>query len=529
MGSINSGRSEAGTDLWYPDRVIATAERMFDNCFVTSAYVSDDRVADDLDADDLDAEYARAEAAVAATRRAAQACAIADAALMATVIALADTVEEDRFQPDQIALVLGWSRVHALSELTWGRNLVAYLPMVWACWQAGELDRYRAWIFANTLLTLFDERPQAAAEIAARVLPDAGGMSCARLRQKLRRLLIKTDADAIAKRVRMTTQERHVYLTPGAESGTAGLGASHLSAERAAAAFERVDAIARARRLDGDARTLEQLRADTFCDLLEGVEIGVSPVARPGTVELTIPLATAAGLSDEPGELAGYGPVVADVARQIASARRDGQWRYSVTQNGELVYHGISRARPEPAAIASGAPESTTTAAPTAVTGKASTTGPLADHQSGRSASAAAAFAAAGGRGEGTDIPRSPAAGDTAAINPRVGPRPLRPHTPCPPLERDPRRRLPGARLRRWIASRDRICQAPACNAPARVCDVDHVVDHARGGPTAHANLVLLCRRHHRAKHLGFLTPIMVRPGSVLWISKTGQAYWSDQ
>jgi hypothetical protein len=386
---------------------------------------------------------------------------------MSAIMELAGTVDQPRFQPDQVALVLGWSRVHAMSELAWGRNLTTHLPAVWAAWQAGDLDRYRAWIFTDVLLTLFDDNPALARAIADQVLPSAADMPCARLRQKLRRLLLKADADACAKRTAMTLADRHVFISPGTESGTASLGGVHLPAARVAAAFERVDAIARARRNDGDQRTLAQLRADTFCDLLEGVGIGALPVARSGVVELTIPLATATGHSDEPGELAGYGPIVADVARQIAAARDDAEWRFSVSQNGELIYAGVTKARPDHAASAA------------------------------------------------TD-----AADATDAI--AVA------HKPLPPIEANPYRRLPGAKLRRWIAARDRRCQAPGCRAPARVCDVDHVIDHARGDRTVHSNLILLCRWHHRAKHLGFLTPIVIRPGLIIWATRTGQLYWND-
>jgi hypothetical protein len=408
---------------------------------------------------------------------------------MAAVIELADTVDEPRFQPDQVALVVGCSRAHAMSELAWGRNLVAYLPAVWAAWRAGEIDRYRAWIFADVLVTLFDDDPGVAAALAARVLPSAGEMPCGRLRQKLRRLLIKADAHAVARRTAMTVEDRHVYLSAESHSATACLGATHLPAERAAAAFERVDAIARARRNGGDARTLEQLRADTLCDLLEGVDVGARPVARPGVVELTVPLATAAGLGHEPGDLAGFGPVVADIARQIALARRDHQWRYSVTNDGELVYHGITTARPVPHDSAAAAGDSPSAANPADTVSR--DTGP----------------AAHAPRDTGTP---------TA-------------HRPCPPTQADPRRRLPGPKLRRWIAARDRTCQGPGCHAPARVCDVDHVIDHARGGPTEHTNLMLLCRRHHRAKHLGFLTPMVTRPGHTVWVTKTGETYWNDE
>ena len=53
--------------------------------------------------------------------------------------------------------------------------------------------------------------------------------------------------------------------------------------------------------------------------------------------------------------------------------------------------------------------------------------------------------------------------------------------------------------LRRALAARDGQCRFPGC--AARRCDAHHVRHWADGGETALSNLVLLCRRHHRAVH----------------------------
>ncbi len=53
--------------------------------------------------------------------------------------------------------------------------------------------------------------------------------------------------------------------------------------------------------------------------------------------------------------------------------------------------------------------------------------------------------------------------------------------------------------LRRALAARDRQCRFPGCGN--RRVDAHHIEHWADGGPTALDNLVLLCRRHHRAVH----------------------------
>lgn len=51
---------------------------------------------------------------------------------------------------------------------------------------------------------------------------------------------------------------------------------------------------------------------------------------------------------------------------------------------------------------------------------------------------------------------------------------------------------------RRAIGVRDRECLIPGCNVPAAWCEIHHVTEHARGGPTHTDNGVALCWHHHR-------------------------------
>ena len=59
-------------------------------------------------------------------------------------------------------------------------------------------------------------------------------------------------------------------------------------------------------------------------------------------------------------------------------------------------------------------------------------------------------------------------------------------------------RTIPPA-LRRALVARDRRCRFPGC--VCRHCDAHHVRHWADGGGTRLDNLLLLCRRHHRAVH----------------------------
>ena len=80
------------------------------------------------------------------------------------------------------------------------------------------------------------------------------------------------------------------------------------------------------------------------------VPAGAAAGGFAGRVTLTVPLGTAAGLADRPGELAGLGPVDPWLARDLvnaAAASPKTTWCVTVTdQHGHAVGHGC--ARPEP-------------------------------------------------------------------------------------------------------------------------------------------------------------------------------------
>jgi hypothetical protein len=91
------------------------------------------------------------------------------------------------------------------------------------------------------------------------------------------------------------------------------------------------------------------------------------------------------------------------------------------------------------------------------------------------------------------------------------------------PLDVGRRTAVVPAAIRAALVVRDRRCRFPGCDRPQAWCDAHHVRHWADGGPTSLDNLVLLCRRHHRAVHTRFSLqmldrrPVFRRPdGSLL-------------
>ncbi|MCI0435130.1 MAG: HNH endonuclease [Gemmatimonadetes bacterium] len=83
------------------------------------------------------------------------------------------------------------------------------------------------------------------------------------------------------------------------------------------------------------------------------------------------------------------------------------------------------------------------------------------------------------------------------------------------------RTRTVPAAIRRALEHRDRACRFPGCDA--RFCDAHHIVHWADGGRTRLDNLVLLCRRHHRAVHEERFTIARDAPGVLAFRDPRGR------
>ncbi|MYI75367.1 MAG: DUF222 domain-containing protein [Acidobacteria bacterium] len=77
--------------------------------------------------------------------------------------------------------------------------------------------------------------------------------------------------------------------------------------------------------------------------------------------------------------------------------------------------------------------------------------------------------------------------------------------------------------LRRALAARDGQCRFPGCQN--RRCDAHHVQHWADGGETTLDNLVLLCRRHHRAVHEEGFRIALDATGEVEFIRPDGRPF----
>jgi len=243
----------------------------------------------------------------------------------------------------EIAVALHLTRRAADRDLHTALGLRRRLPQVLDALASGTLDRRRA----GVILRDTDHLPIAEArQVTHQIVDKAAGWTTGQLRARLRRLCMQVDSDAAADRYRQALTRRRVVLR-GTEEGTAHLGGFDLPPGRAAEARDRIEALARRLRRDGETRSLDQLRADVYLDLLCGTLPTPADRTRGG-IHITVDLPTLAGMVDTCGELDGFGPIVADVARQITLNHTDDTWTWAVTHpdTGAVLADGTTRRRP---------------------------------------------------------------------------------------------------------------------------------------------------------------------------------------
>jgi hypothetical protein len=210
--------------------------------------------------------------------------------------------------------------------------------------------------------------------------------------------------------------------------------------------------------------------------------------------EIRVGLATLMHRDERPGEVPGWGPVLAGVARTMVADRRGAEWRFAVTDaEGYLLFAGVTRRRPRP--VREGGGGVVELQVPAALL--------------------TALVADAAGAGEWAEVLADVARQFANRAEHQAV------------LSRHPDDRFARAALRRHVQVRDRRCVAPGCRRSARRCQLDHTIDHALGGDTVPENSGPLCLRHHLMKHEGGWRLEQIGSGIFRWTSPLGQVYRS--
>ncbi len=243
----------------------------------------------------------------------------------------------------EVGAALRLTRRSAEAETHLALELVRRLPDVHAALLRGDIDQRRA----KTVMRGTEHLPDhTARRVVDQVIERARELTTGQLAAALRRLCMESDPADAKQRYDRGVEDRRVEMRANPE-GTANLLGFDLPPDRVAAVSRYLDQAARKLRRKGESRTMDQLRADVLLDVLEGAHTPLG-APRAGQVHIEVDLATLAELNDRAGELAGFGPVTADLARQLAEQLRDAQWSFTITDphTGDAVCDGTTRRRP---------------------------------------------------------------------------------------------------------------------------------------------------------------------------------------
>jgi len=414
------------------------------------------------------------------------------------------------FISDEVAAALILSARTAGTYLDLALDLATRLPATARALRAGEIDYLKARLIADTTRVLADADTSA---VEARILPLAGQQTTGQLRAALGRAVLAVDPDAATRRREEAQKDPRVRRWQE-DAGTAALAGFGLPPADVLEADQRITARSLALRDAGLPGSLEVLRARAYLDALLGQDSAPAEAPSPtqppnptdltdltdtapptvtpadptfeptpgprrlaARVNLTVPLTTLLGLTQDPGSIAGFGPLDPSLARDlVARAANHPASRYCLTvtaDGGRPLGHGCAR-------------------------GRLSSLGP--------------AF--------GQPPPQPPPIRPgpfTVTINPLA-------QDSCDHRHQEPGYQ-PSRQLRHLIWARNPTCSAPGCRRPAAQCDLDHTVPYGQGGRTCECDLAPLCRHHHRCKQAQGWQLDQPRPGTLIWTTPAARQY----
>jgi len=399
----------------------------------------------------------------------------------------------------EVAGVLAESRYAADTVLGLAHDLEVRLPGTRAAFRDGILRQSKVAIIARATAVLDPAEARAAERL---VLDRAGRLTPGALRAAIARAVMEVAPKKARKRREVAAKFARVERW-AEDSGNAALAGRELPPDEVFAADQRITAWAQELKNAGLEGGMDELRARALLDLLLGVDSrpGHSGAAAPGgfagRVTLTVPLTTAAGLADRPGEIPGIGPIDPWLARDLAAAAARNPattWCVTVTDGqGHAIGHGC--ARPEPKRHRKRA-------------GPGTRDGP--------------GFAFAPTAGRGIWRLRVPGGGPDLLVS----------FDPVTTQDCDHRFQArghdPGSRLRHLTQVRHATCTGPWCRRPATRCDFEHNTPYEAGGRTCMCNGGPKCRRDHRLKQDPRWTVDQLPDGTFRWTTPTGRQYTTE-
>ena len=180
--------------------------------------------------------------------------------------------------PEQVGLARRVSPASASRQLSQARMLVRELPDTLALLQDGEISEFVATVVVNELGVLSAEDRRIA---DGRIAPQLSGLGPKRAQALARRIVIELDQQAVVDRAAKARADRRVGCRPA--PATMAVLSALLPCEDGVRAYATLRAHADTLKASGDARSRDQIMADTLVERITGqtpaiggpVEIGL--------------------------------------------------------------------------------------------------------------------------------------------------------------------------------------------------------------------------------------------------------------
>jgi hypothetical protein len=447
---------------------------------------------------------------------------------------------DGEFPGEELAMELVDTGAYVGSRIDTAIELTERLPRTLAGMAAGLIDLARACTIASRTRAMTDPDAAYADEVLAAAAP---GLRPDQLARKAAALELKLAPEAVKARKELARQLGQRVEARREESGNASLSGRELDTADVIASKAYVDAIAVKLRNSGLIEgTLPRLRAMALIDLTQGRNpldrIKTNPVPAtvhpqptsdrdepptalsgtaadaddplsyhddladeldecprsgdqaplPALINLLVPVGTLLGWSTAPAQAASWGLLDADEARaliQAASRHPRTRWCFTLTApDGTAAAHACATGRhpwkpPDP---------------------------PPETPKDQRDALTSRQVAVLADLLQDFNVTFEPIARDT-----------------CDHRHAEDRY-VPSRKLRHLLRARNQACTAPACNAQAIYCDIDHTIPYP-DGPTCECNTNPKCRRHHRTKQAPGWKVAQPTPDTATWTTPSGRTH----
>jgi hypothetical protein len=262
--------------------------------------------------------------------------------------AKADLIGDD-WNIDYVGAALGLSTGTARVRVATARRLTESLPQCRAAMAAGHLTSQHLWAIVEAIADL---EADAIASVDQRVASKIRGQSWPSFRRTLRRAVLAAAPDLAEAIYGSAAANRRVELSYDEANGMAEIRAI-MPAVDAHTVWLALRAAADAARMSDQKAGIECLGIDAYRSdaLHEWAKAQLARVdaptkhGRPVEIQVVIDLPSLLGMAENPAELAGFGPIPASIARELAV---DAKWRRLVVDpvTGHLLDFGSVVYRP---------------------------------------------------------------------------------------------------------------------------------------------------------------------------------------